>query len=283
MNRSLQGNSKILQILFVVVPIVIGLVFFFVSRQINADQRRALLWVRHTHEVRYALSELSFDIQRAESAQRGYLLTGQPPHLIPYLLAKTRWCVNFHWLKALVRDNQVQSERIGRLGQLCAAKFAEMDKTVAAKQAAQNSVASTIAPSEQDLALSSTIAALVSQVDQTENALLAERRKINVQKLELKEWVSTILLALSAGVVIVSGLLLLRIRKLQSLITICAWTQRVNYNGKWMRMEDFLWERFRLRVSHGISEEAFEGVMGIVGKNLTVSDSGRASGSERAT
>jgi hypothetical protein len=37
-------------------------------------------------------------------------------------------------------------------------------------------------------------------------------------------------------------------------------------------MEDFLWQRFRLRVSHGISEEAFEGVMGMVGKNLTVSD-----------
>jgi hypothetical protein len=39
-----------------------------------------------------------------------------------------------------------------------------------------------------------------------------------------------------------------------------------------MRMEEFLWERFRVRVSHGISEEAFDGVMGIVGKNLTVSD-----------
>ena len=38
-------------------------------------------------------------------------------------------------------------------------------------------------------------------------------------------------------------------------------------------MEDFLWRRFRVKVSHGVSEEAFEGVMGMVGKNLTVSDS----------
>jgi len=80
-------------------------------------------------------------------------------------------------------------------------------------------------------------------------------------------------LCLSAVVVTAAGVLLLRIRQLQSIITICAWTQRVNYNGKWMRMEDFLWKRFRLRVSHGISEEAFEGVMGMVGKNFTVSNS----------
>jgi hypothetical protein len=37
-------------------------------------------------------------------------------------------------------------------------------------------------------------------------------------------------------------------------------------------MEEFLWRRFRVKVSHGISEEAFDGVMGMVGKNLRVSD-----------
>ncbi len=38
-------------------------------------------------------------------------------------------------------------------------------------------------------------------------------------------------------------------------------------------MEDFLWRRFRVKVSHGISEEALEGIVKMVGKNLTVSDS----------
>jgi hypothetical protein len=69
-----------------------------------------------------------------------------------------------------------------------------------------------------------------------------------------------------------AGILFLRIQLLQNIITVCAWTQRVNYRGKWMRMEEFLWERFHVKVSHGISEEAFDGVMGIVGKKLTVSE-----------
>jgi len=93
----------------------------------------------------------------------------------------------------------------------------------------------------------------------------------------MRDAICTGLLCLSAVVVAGAGVLLFRIRQLQSIITICAWTQRVNYNRKWMRMEDFLWQRFRLRVSHGISEEAFEGVMGMLGKNLTVSDNPQAS------
>ena len=99
------------------------------------------------------------------------------------------------------------------------------------------------------------------------------RRHANEAKLDASDAVSTGLLFLSATVVIYAGVLVLRIRQLQSIITICAWTQKVNFNGKWMPMEDFLWRRFRVKVSHGISEEAFEGVTGLVGKNLKVSDS----------
>src|SRR5260370_21727820 len=84
--------------------------------------------------------------------------------------------------------------------------------------------------------------------------------------------ISTVLLATRTLVVVGAGILFLRIQLLQNIITVCAWTQRVNYRGKWMRMEEFLWERFRVKVSHGISEEAFDGAMAIVGKKLTVSE-----------
>ena len=105
-----------------------------------------------------------------------------------------------------------------------------------------------------------------------EDSLLTAQRKANSAKTTVRENLFTVLLFLAASVVAGAGVLMLRIQQLQSIITICAWTQRVNYNGRWMRMEEFLWERFRIKVSHGISEEAFDGVMGIVGKNLTVSD-----------
>ncbi len=40
------------------------------------------------------------------------------------------------------------------------------------------------------------------------------------------------------------------------MITICAWTGEVFYNGEWMTVEDFLRKRFGLQISHGISPKA---------------------------
>jgi hypothetical protein len=52
-----------------------------------------------------------------------------------------------------------------------------------------------------------------------------------------------------------------------------SYQDREQLKGLGNDLEDFLWRRFRVKVSHGISEEALEGIMGMVGKNLTVSDS----------
>jgi hypothetical protein len=103
--------------------------------------------------------------------------------------------------------------------------------------------------------------------------MLAERERASEANLDANDAVATGLLFLSGTVVFCAGVMVSRIRQLQSIIKICTWTQRVNFNGQWISMEDFLWRRFRVKVSHGISEEALEGIMGMVGKNLTVSDS----------
>ena len=48
-----------------------------------------------------------------------------------------------------------------------------------------------------------------------------------------------------------------QLSKLQNnLVTVCAWTQRVLDEGKWVRFEEFLDKRLNISVSHGISEDA---------------------------
>ncbi len=47
------------------------------------------------------------------------------------------------------------------------------------------------------------------------------------------------------------------VRRLQSeLQVVCAWTNRIRLDGKWVRFDEFLKSNLQLRVSHGISEEA---------------------------
>lgn len=46
-----------------------------------------------------------------------------------------------------------------------------------------------------------------------------------------------------------------QVRRLEELVTFCAWTSRVRWKDQWVSVEQFLHERFDLNVSHGISEE----------------------------
>jgi K+-sensing histidine kinase KdpD len=47
------------------------------------------------------------------------------------------------------------------------------------------------------------------------------------------------------------------IRNLQSqLQVVCAWTQRLRIEGKWVTLDEFLTSKLNLRISHGISPEA---------------------------
>lgn len=49
-----------------------------------------------------------------------------------------------------------------------------------------------------------------------------------------------------------------RRRELEGLITVCAWTRRVHWQGHWISFEEYLSQRFNLRCTHGISDEAAE-------------------------
>ncbi|HSI09168.1 MAG: hypothetical protein ACAH89_15005 [Rariglobus sp.] len=52
-----------------------------------------------------------------------------------------------------------------------------------------------------------------------------------------------------------------RVNELETMITVCAWTKRVKYNGKWVGFEDYLHNRFHLEFTHSISEDAAKKLM----------------------
>jgi PAS domain S-box-containing protein len=41
-----------------------------------------------------------------------------------------------------------------------------------------------------------------------------------------------------------------------SSVRMCAWTRRFEVNGRWVPLDEFLWTRFGVRVTHGVSPEA---------------------------
>jgi hypothetical protein len=58
------------------------------------------------------------------------------------------------------------------------------------------------------------------------------------------------------------------IRKLQSeLQVVCAWTQRLRLEGKWVTLDEFLTSKLNVRISHGISPEALAEIKRELGKD----------------
>jgi hypothetical protein len=66
-----------------------------------------------------------------------------------------------------------------------------------------------------------------------------------------------------AVVMTVTGFILFirRVNELETMITVCAWTKRVKYNGQWISFEDYLHNRFQLEFTHSISEDAVKKLM----------------------
>jgi CHASE3 domain sensor protein len=267
----LQHNRRYLLLVVVLVPLLISGVFFYISRQIRDQQNTALLWVRHSYLVREKLSTVETALYRAQSSERGYALSGRPEYVGVYVITRANLLLESALLRLLVADNPAQEKLAGDLQATLQAKLAELTHGVELRAAGNEREAGALVNSDAwKLITSARRKILVMRA--AEDKLLAERTLTSEKKLDLRENISTVLLLTSTALIVGAGILFLRIQLLQNIITVCAWTQRVNYRGKWMRMEEFLWERFRVKVSHGISEEAFDGVMGIVGKKLTVSE-----------
>lgn len=269
---SLQFKPRVVQIILIAAIILIVVACFVVLRQMHVDQQSAFRSIRRIYRLREELTRLGLVLGEAETGQRRFLLTGNYQELSPTLSTRPEILSLLTSLEQLAVDDPVHSGRLQQLRSLVARKFAEIDETVRLKQSGQSEQALQLMNSNHGIDLMQAIHTTLQSMEDDENQLLAKRQEMNEAKLGLQETMSSVLLGVTAVVATGAGVLLLRIQQLQSIITICAWTQRVNYNGKWMRMEEFLWKRFRVKVSHGISEEAFDGVMGIVGKGLTVSD-----------
>jgi hypothetical protein len=67
---------------------------------------------------------------------------------------------------------------------------------------------------------------------------------------------SSVLIGAVAIMLMFIMIILLRLEKLQQVVTICAWTGQVKYEGRWVRLDEYLEHRFGLSVSHGLSREA---------------------------
>ena len=112
--------------------LVIG--FFAVSGFISYWNTRVLTanssMVTHTHEVITSIDSVTTLMKDAETAQRGFIITGDEAYLQPYLSAITAVGTRLQSLEALIDDNPGQQTRIPVVRSYIDLKFGELAESI---------------------------------------------------------------------------------------------------------------------------------------------------------
>jgi len=97
--------------------------------EVSHSQLESSRWVNHSQEVLRAFTEIDGSVSAAESAQRGYLLSGNETFLTDRDRAITKTNGSVQFVKNLTMDNSKQRERTQLLEEMVAKRFAIMHDT----------------------------------------------------------------------------------------------------------------------------------------------------------
>ena len=134
----------------------------------------------HTEEVLTALETLQSTVTDAETGQRGYVLTGREPYLMPYQEARASLPERLARLRSLTADNPVHQDRLRLLETKIQAKMAELGETVELRRTGGLAAALAVVESDRGASLMSGIREDVASMKAGENRLL----KLRVQESE---------------------------------------------------------------------------------------------------
>jgi len=122
-------------------------------------------WVEHTNAVLHEIARFETALLRAESGERGYVLSGGPAYLEDYRHAADEAHDSLKELERLLADNSAQTRRLGALRTVAEARLEEFARVVA------------LGPQRRDEALALLGAARVNQLTRQARTRIEELTK----------------------------------------------------------------------------------------------------------
>ncbi len=245
----------------VILSLVIGFVLAASSALLSTVSTRevaaASIRASTTQNTLLEINHLFASLVDAEAGQRGYMLTGLDNYLAPYTRSVLRIESQLARLDELFANTPAQKAILQSINRLVADKKSELSRTIDLRRTKMPAAALHIVDSGVGFETMNALRASIHELEQNElaelafNSALVSRRAGFFQQVGLGMLVAACVLG-GAGAI----LLMRRVHELEAMITVCAWTKRVRFNGGWVSFEDYLRARFNLQFTHGISEEA---------------------------
>lgn len=135
---------------------------------------RAITRVDRTVDVITHLEAVLSDLKDAETGQRGYLLTGDTSYLAPYQAARERVGREVATLREMGARQATRLRRLDTLSTYAAAKFAELDATIALRRQRGLDSAAVIVRTDRGKQIMDSARALVARMENAERAQRAD-------------------------------------------------------------------------------------------------------------
>jgi CHASE3 domain sensor protein len=250
-----QRTHKILFYLGLYLPLLALVMMSWLVHQTTGQFRDSFYWVTHTYKIFDALEQTESHIVDAEVGRRGYLLNGRADDLIPYDNAMSLIRSDIQQLKTLTGNGLSQRTHIMELQNLVAEQLSLDPETIAGSKTKAPD-ARAVALTEQGKDTMDKIGRVLFRMREEEGYWLNVRQQRTEDNAIASEVTSVVLIGAVALALLFIVLIRLRLERLQRVVTICAWTGLVKYEGQWIRMDEYLQRRFGLSVSHGLSRQA---------------------------
>jgi signal transduction histidine kinase len=179
MNVSLPLTGKRVPVQFglLVMGFVVLVTMSLTSLWLARESDRASEIVAHSLEVNSAIVTYQGALRRAESGQRGFLLTGDPAYLNDYETGRRRFNEIRLELERLISDNPEQMARLQALQPLVQRKIEEMDGALALKRAGREGDLIATLRSNAGLDTMNEVLSRIFAMLNDERALLEDRRE----------------------------------------------------------------------------------------------------------
>ena len=223
-----------------------------VSRFLSSDQ-----WVTHTGEVIRDIEHVLFQVQAAESSQRGYTASGQETYQASFQAALATLPAELNALQRATRDNPVQQRRFAELKKMIDTKLAIMERRFEQRRTLG---AAALDPKYLDGSGRRSMSDLVGvgrEMIELENSLLRERVAARDAGLHTAVAMLLVTSGLGAGLLF-AGFLLTR-RELRRSHTLGGALARAN-QGMESELGDRRRAQQRLGVQHSVARVAAENV-----------------------
>lgn len=248
------ARSKLLAI-GLLTPVALIAALGFIAYHLATQSVESFNWVTHMYQVMDEIDGALAGLVEVETAGRGFTITGRETYLDSYTNTLTKIAYHLDNLRELVSDNPIQQTNVVELAALAEKKLERAKLTIGARQREGFEAAQQAMAGDPGKILMDKIRQVVTRMKAEEFDVLhvrEERYRVGATRVQ---YCALSFVAADLAVLLVVVFLLVRVQRLQELISTSAWAKQVDRGQEGTSFELYLKDRLGKKDDPGVSPE----------------------------